>query len=202
MKCSYCGQETDENEQFCSNCGMKFSEAPPTPESDQIRCEKCGFLNPRGADVCGDCGQTLAESEPQPDTCPSCGFGHNPPDAQFCIKCGVRLSPPESIPEPAAVCKAAFVLSDTAEIELRDQEMIIGRKDFLQKVSPEEAKYISREHVKIICEDGTFFIIDEASSNGTTLNGIQIKGQGKKELHHDDEIILADTVTVHFKTYS
>ena len=194
MKCGYCGQESDENEQFCSNCGMKLGEAPPAPEPGQVRCERCGFLNSTGAAVCGGCNHPLSESS----GCPSCGFSQNPPGAQFCIQCGVRLVSQECAPEPV-MHKAALVLSDTVELELTENETIIGRKDFLQNVSPEEAKYISREHCKIMKEGDTFFILDEASSNGTTLNGIQIKGQGKKALADDDEIILADTITIHFK---
>jgi pSer/pThr/pTyr-binding forkhead associated (FHA) protein len=97
---------------------------------------------------------------------------------------------------------AKLVLSDTAEIDLGGEEITVGRKDFLQDIPPEEAKFISREHVRIFREDDAYFIVDEGSSNGTTLNGDEIRGRGKKELHHDDEIILADTVTVRFKIHS
>jgi hypothetical protein len=201
MKCKYCGHENDDKEQFCTNCGMKLGETPPAPQSDQIRCEKCGFLNPRGADICGGCGQSLVEPQSLPGRCPGCGFDENPPNARFCINCGIRLAAPQSPPEPT-VPGAALVLSDTAHIELGEEEMIVGRKDFLQHIPPEEATFISREHFIIFHEDDTYYITDEGSSNGTALNGDEIRGQGKKELHDNDEIVLADTVTLRFKIHS
>lgn len=204
MKCNYCGHENDETEKFCSNCGMKLGEAPPAPEPGQIRCETCGFLNPPGADICGGCGQSIRTPKAVPEaayasgTCPACGFDENPPDAQFCINCGVRLS---RAPQPS-VPGAKLVLSDMTEIPLDSREILLGRKDFLQATPPKEAKYISREHFKILHEDDAYFILDEGSSNGTTVNGEEIKGKEKKKLHDDDEIVLADTVTVRFREHT
>jgi uncharacterized protein with PIN domain len=73
MKCSYCGEENEEGEMFCSKCGMKLEPVsgppaagyertgPAEPESKGKRCEHCGFVNVAGASVCAACNQPLRE---------------------------------------------------------------------------------------------------------------------------------------------
>ena len=208
MKCSYCGKENLEGEKFCSNCGMKLEPvapsappvAPPTP-SAQVRCENCGMINPVGASVCAGCNRPLGEPA-QPGVCPHCGFDRNPPTAKFCMNCGTQIAVEEqpAPPPPApAVPGARLVLPSAREIALSEPEVTIGRGDFLQELSPEEAKYLSREHIRITYENGKYYILDEGSTNGTKLNGLEIKEQGKKELNDNDEIVLADTITVTFQ---
>lgn len=219
MKCSYCGKENVEGEKFCSNCGMKLElsapgapvgpvgpvapvgPVPSAPSAPQVRCENCGMMNPAGAAVCAGCNQPLGEPA-QPGVCPHCGFDKNPLTAKFCMNCGTQIAVEEQPPPapPAVVPGARLVLPSAREIALSEPEVIIGRGDFLQEISPEEAKYLSREHLKITYEDGKYYILDEGSTNGTKLNGLEIKEQGKKELNDNDEIVLADTVTVRFQT--
>ncbi|MBU7048562.1 MAG: zinc ribbon domain-containing protein [Theionarchaea archaeon] len=202
MKCSYCGEENAEGEQFCSNCGMKLSDvsepSPPSggvPAESKVRCSNCGFMNSQGVSVCQNCNQPLAAgSEPVPGMCPHCGFDKNPSTAKFCMNCGNQI-PVEVAPQQPA---AKLVLPSMREIILSEPETNIGRGDFLQEISPEETKYLSREHLTILYEDGKYYILDEKSTNGTKLNGLGITGQGKKELNDNDTIVLADTVTAVF----
>ncbi|MBU7018478.1 MAG: zinc ribbon domain-containing protein [Theionarchaea archaeon] len=202
MKCSYCGEENAESEQFCSNCGMKLSDilkpSPPSgeaPAEPKVRCSNCGFMNSQGVSVCQNCNQPLvAASVLVPGVCPHCGFEKNPSAAKFCMNCGNQIPV-----EPAPLkYEAKLVLPSMREIILSEPETIIGRGDFLQEISPEEAKYLSREHLSILYEDGKYYILDEKSTNGTKLNGLKITGQGKKELNDNDTIVLADTVTAVF----
>ncbi len=213
-RCENCGYVNPEGASVCKGCNQPLEELLPEP----LRvCPSCGFdKNPEPAKFCMSCGAQLPEPitpepavEPEPvplGVCPSCGFDKNPESAKFCMSCGAQLPAPapavepvEPEPEPGpAPALAKLVLPNSREIPISDPERIIGRGDFLQDLSPEEAKFISREHLTIICENEKYYITDEESTNGTTLNGTQIKGQGKQELTDNDEIALADTITVTF----
>jgi pSer/pThr/pTyr-binding forkhead associated (FHA) protein len=73
-----------------------------------------------------------------------------------------------------------------------------GRQDFTKYIPESDYKYISRRHFTILKENDKFFIQDEGSSNGTKLNGVEIKGAGRKELKDNDKIVVADTVELQF----
>lgn len=225
MKCAYCGNENAEGELYCTSCGMKLggpSGAPPPatpkpsasiPSPGMIRCADCGFLNPGEASVCQGCGQPLAPTPPPvtpaptpSGVCPNCGYDKNPSVAKFCMNCGATLMPagvpaPAPPPAPAAPPMAKLVLPGAGEIPIPASGKTIGRADFIKLVSPEEAKFVSREHLKIVSEYGKYYIIDEGSTNGTRLNGTEIKELGKKELASNDEIVLGDAITLRFQTH-
>lgn len=130
--------------------------------------------------------------------CPRCGCDENSEHAKFCMNCGTHL-PGELVPAPpTALAAAKLVLPSTKEIELSGPETIIGRGDFMRDLSPEKAKYISREHLTIIFEDGKYYALDKNSKNRTKVNGVDITGKGKKGLKINDEITLADTITITF----
>ncbi|KAI9024106.1 SMAD/FHA domain-containing protein [Hyaloraphidium curvatum] len=74
----------------------------------------------------------------------------------------------------------------------------IGRK-VSQKVSPEvtnglfESKVLSRNHAEMgRLEDGTFYVQDLGSSNGTFVNGVRLSDEGmtseKHPLNNEDKI--------------
>jgi len=193
--------------------------APPA-QPKGVRCENCGVLNPEGASVCKSCNKPLVQPTApppaapvaaSPSVCPSCGFDKNPSTAKFCMSCGKQLTPtpappaaapPAAAPPPAPPVSypvAKLVLPDMKEIPISGHEEKIGREDLLRVASPEDTKFVSREHLKITYENGRYYIVDEGSTNGTKLNGVEIKGQGKRELNTNDEIVLADTVTVRFQ---
>jgi hypothetical protein len=169
----------------------------PATGKPGVRCENCGMMNPEGASVCAGCNQPLKKV---PGVCPHCGFDKNPDNAKFCMSCGMQLSieDEETSPLQPEMPEVKLVLPNKREILLCEPETIIGRGDFLQEVSTKEAKYISREHLTIFFEDKKFYILDENSTNGTKLNGVEIKGSGKKELKNNDRIVLADTINVTF----
>ncbi len=67
-------------------------------------------------------------------------------------------------------------------------------------------KHVSRRHIEIIPRDGEWYIRDLGSTNGTTLNGVILKGWKKREgeekfpseyvkLEDGDEILLANSVS-------
>ncbi|MBU7009672.1 MAG: zinc ribbon domain-containing protein [Theionarchaea archaeon] len=198
MKCSYCGHESPEGVLFCSECGMKLVLLPPSDEQKGIRCPNCGAVTFEG-NVCKSCGASLSEASVAASTrtCPLCGFDENPLIAKFCMQCGAEISDTEEISLVRPPAK--LVLPSKREITLSGKETIVGRTDFLEDISPEESKFISREHLKVVFEDGKYFAMDEKSTNGTKLNGREIKRRGKRELSDNDKIVLADTVELKFR---
>lgn len=194
MKCSYCGHENPEGVFFCSECGMKLVLLPPSDEQN-IRCPNCGAVTFEG-NVCKNCGTLLSEvSVTSTKTCLHCGFDENPLIAKFCMQCGAEILETEEI---LVQLPAKLVLPTKREITLSEKETTIGRTDFLEDISSKELKFISREHLKVVFEDGKYFAVDEKSTNGTKLNGREIKRRGRKELSDNDKIVLADTVELKF----
>ncbi|MCL4869845.1 MAG: FHA domain-containing protein [Anaerolineae bacterium] len=73
-------------------------------------------------------------------------------------------------------------------------EFIIGRGSDCQIILPE--RQVSRHHVKIIHENGSYVLHDLGSKNGTHLNGTQITGTAF--LRDGDEIQIALAVKLAF----
>ena len=226
--CSECGMKLEGAPPAGPPQGVPEQPAAPAPGggSKGVRCKNCGVMNPEGASVCQSCNQPLRQPPAPPGptpsaACPSCGFDKNPPTAKFCMSCGSQITPtpppgpaptpppptpppagpppPGPAPTPPPHPVAKLVLANMKEIPLSGPDNKIGREDFLNAVSPDESKYVSREHIRITYENGRYYIADEGSTNGTKLNGAEIKGQGKRELNNNDEIILAGTITVRFQ---
>jgi len=112
---------------------------------------------------------------------------------------------PTSTYEPQAPAQAniaKLVLPDNSEITIRETEKTIGRLDFERVVSPEELKFISRQHIVIKTDGGRYYAEDLGSSNGTTVNGIVITSRSKWGLDDGDTINLADRIALQFKVNS
>ncbi len=80
------------------------------------------------------------------------------------------------------------------KIEIIADENKFGRSDFERDLSIVEICYISKNHFSIIKQDGTFYIQDDHSVNGTRLNGREIRSRGRIELKNEDEITLAGII--------
>ena len=92
-----------------------------------------------------------------------------------------------------------LLLPDNSFISLAPAGGWIGRHDFSGKISDSIIQQISREHLFIGMENGTFYIEDRGSTNGTSLNGQQIGGTGRHFLHDGDTLELGGVATVYFK---
>ena len=78
------------------------------------------------------------------------------------------------------------------EVVLTPGVYLLGRDVRLH--IPVTDKYVSRRHARIFYRDGSWFIEDLNSSNGTLVNGENIKGKGAVKLNDGDEIIVGSTV--------
>jgi len=93
-----------------------------------------------------------------------------------------------------------FILSNGEHIPISGNAGSLGRSDFRSLVNPDEADLISRQHIRLDCEDGECYIEDRNSTNGTKLNGSSIDGKGRYLLREGDRVELADILTLTFKT--
>jgi len=82
--------------------------------------------------------------------------------------------------------------------EVSDSSRTFGRPDFVRFLPEKEYKFVSREHFTISKDGDKFYIRDNGSANGTKLNGVDIKGSGKKELKDGSKILVADTEELQF----
>jgi predicted component of type VI protein secretion system len=85
---------------------------------------------------------------------------------------------------------------DTKRIwESPKTEVVFGRAEekwpIILDISPDQK--VSRLHGRIWEEEGLFWIEDLNSSRGTQLNGVEIKGLGKRQLQPDDSILVGQT---------
>jgi hypothetical protein len=88
---------------------------------------------------------------------------------------------------------------DGKQVPLPANTGVLGRKDFRPLLTPDEAALVSREHLYINCEGGNYYIEDKGSTNGTRLNGADIRGKGRHLLKDGDEIRLANVLTLIFR---
>ena len=116
-------------------------------------------------------------------------------------------------PEPSPVAESAVrgvleITTNGGEIIIDADEIRLGRNEIRdaakQPVPETQYEYISRvkpdkEQFRIIREGGEFFIEDRGSSNGTQLNGQQIRGKGRQPLRDGDKIAFASFEAV-FRT--
>jgi hypothetical protein len=94
---------------------------------------------------------------------------------------------------------AKLAMPDGNEILLAGNARSFGRHDFEKSMPPEHATYISRQHINLWYEDGNYYVEDRSSTNGTKINGIDIKGTGRHQLADGDAIELAGKLSIIFK---
>lgn len=148
--------------------------------------------------ICPYCGGDLVPDEEEvkdQQGTPKEGGGVEP---------AVSNEPVESvIPEKEAV--ATLVVTSMGgffEYILGEGVTNIGRDDpdqnWYSQIKLNEDKTVSRKHCYIVKEGEEYFIEDQGSKHGTRLNGIEIKGQGKKRLNNRDKISLGEASEITF----
>lgn len=105
-----------------------------------------------------------------------------------------------SLLSPAPNGRAKLMLPDNIEITLAAGAISIGRESLARAVPVENLVYISHQHFAVSFENGKYTITDLDSLNGTKLNGIGIKGEGKKVIKDGDRITIAEVSTIIFKS--
>lgn len=110
--------------------------------------------------------------------------------------------PEDVLPATTPVTETAsakLAMPDGSEALLAGNARTFGRNDFEKYVSPDTVPYISRQHINIWYENDQYYIEDRSSTNGTRLNGADIKGTGRHVLTDGDVIELAGKLSITFK---
>jgi len=94
---------------------------------------------------------------------------------------------------------AKLLMPEGNEMLLAGNPRTLGRHDFENFMLREDVPYISRQHINIWYEGGHYYIEDRSSTNGTRLNGKEIKGTGRHALADGDVIELAGKLSITFK---
>ncbi|MFA5078503.1 MAG: FHA domain-containing protein [Dehalococcoidia bacterium] len=94
---------------------------------------------------------------------------------------------------------AKLVMPDGGEMLLAGNVRALGRQDFEKLMPADRASFISRQHINVWYEEGKYYIEDPGSTNGTRLNGTEIREGGKQALVDGDVIELADKLSITFK---
>jgi hypothetical protein len=185
MICSKCGKDNPPDNRFCDNCGQELVAAGSTPVqpikgvgASGIQCPNCKSMNTPDSAFCEKCGASLSAA-PQPSPVPA-------------------PAPAPGLIPPAVKAGGVLVLPDSTELPVTAKK-VIGRVDLAKYASPAEVGWISRQHFTIFEENGVFYIQDDKSTNGTKLDGIEIKQQGKQQVKDGSEILVGDAVKLKFK---
>jgi len=220
-KCSACDGENREGARFCDTCGAKIEPEAETSELKLVAmpAEDEGSVAPTNEDAGAvdsmfgpDAGEPETAGEPEP---PAADLPE--PEGEGSSDLGdVEDEGPAEATEPeeelpAALPKAGYlVFPDNTEQPIPPSQWLIGRTDLAKFLpNPKQANEISRGHLTVFQEGDRFFVEDgttmvqrKPSTNKTWLvrgaSRILVTGTGRTELQNDDEIDVAELVTLQF----
>ncbi len=138
-----------------------------------VYCSECGFLNPETANYCSRCGALLEKGDAAAETTQSFSsdeVGEHEHDLL------------DGLEGPALVVRSGGGRAGEA-FHPTGERTRIGRSPdceiFLDDVT------VSRNHAVLVERDGSYFVEDEGSLNGTFVNRHRID---KAELENGDEV--------------
>jgi len=143
--------------------------------SVSVICPACQGLNGAGSFFCYTCGNYLAEEQ---ETATNSDL----------VEVKVETAPPAH--------SARMVLPGGDEIVLMGNPQFIQRSDFEGKLAQDALMSISRQHMLVTSENGTYYVQDHGrdgtgSTNHTRVNNIDIHHKGRHALSDGDRIELA-----------
>jgi hypothetical protein len=94
---------------------------------------------------------------------------------------------------------AFLVLPNGYTIPIAESNVEFGRDHFKPYLPPDTVKFISVRHFRIYYVGGQWYIEDLGSTNGTLLNGQEIRGRGPVPLKPGDVISPAGVIKLVFK---
>lgn len=171
----------------CPLCGEERPPASP-PRSAAASCAVCCFdfdLPPL------DLSPPAAAQPPATTTTPTPTPPTPLPPAPYTVPrwLVVAIDPTlDDEPDPALPCPAN---QPPTEHPLQGSELLIGRHD--PQRPPQVSVHdpgASRRHARLLIEGSELWIIDLGSTNGTRLNGVELKPDEKTPLRPDDAITL------------
>lgn len=180
--CPYCGAEIRPGDNFCLSCG-KLLAVPNAPSAAEA--EEATML-----------GSPLPVATPNAD---------QQQDSDY--EGATMMAPPHgrTVENPGH-----FVLSSYKDKEIENGTSYgldkvvttIGRAPENDIVLLDEDKVISRYHATLRYENGTYQLIDNGSSNGTSVNGQQIDKQSPRPLQDGDHVTVGEYELVYYAPIS
>jgi len=143
--------------------------------SVSVICPACQCLNGAGSFFCYTCGNYL-EGDQEP---------------------AVKNDGVEAIAETVTPVPAAkMLLPGGDEIVLTGNPQFIQRSNFESKLPQDALMSISRQHLLVTRENGTYYVQDHGrdgtgSTNHTRINNIDIHHKGRRSVSDGDRIELA-----------
>ncbi|MDD5398498.1 MAG: FHA domain-containing protein [Dehalococcoidia bacterium] len=138
--------------------------------------------------------------------CPACQ-GLNGVGSFFCYSCGEYLAGEQECTGNSAVMEEAaeaaaqgavarMIMPGGEEIILTDNPQFIQRSNFEGKLPQDALMSVSRQHLLVTRDNGTYFVQDHGrdgtgSTNHTRVNNIDIHHKGRQALRDGDSIELA-----------
>jgi hypothetical protein len=187
-----------------------------------VMCPSCRVVNDSRDALCRECGYDLAEAgaPPRPrvplekvqaapgpalDVCPACGADVPDPSNLVCVDCLEELSP-RAQPTSASHTRREAAASGGLRLLFPERSvgvppvgaLLLGRD---ADQSPLAALFaardnVSRRHASVgVGPDGTGWVRDEFSTNGTFVNGTRVPPGATVPLADGDEVRIASDVT-------
>ncbi|MHB8084654.1 MAG: FHA domain-containing protein [Dehalococcoidia bacterium] len=151
-----------------------------------IVCSRCGSGNSAGRFFCYTCGNYFLGAE----------NGNGADGSEKEEQPGIVLSTPQ----------AKVIMPGGVEIPLSGTPTFIERSNFDGTLPRDILMSISRQHLLITCDNGTYYIQDwgrdgKGSTNHTKLNNVDIYNKGRQALKDGDriELSLQPELTLTFK---
>jgi len=134
--------------------------------------------------------------------CPACGFEFEyNPQSPYCPVCGAVVPPPSPPPsQHHAQQPSRYVVyavrqdgsrERVAEVVEGGPEVVLGRYE-LYSYALRDPDTISRVHVRFVVKGGKLYVRDDGSTNGTYIDGQDIRGKGEVELPPGKEVLLVN----------
>lgn len=169
-KCPFCNAETRPGDNFCLNCGNRLPVAGSSPQQAQ-----------------GNMGDATLPAEDNwvPPTVPSESNGH---EATISADATPTVA---GIENPARLTLRTDSGEVLQEFVLEKPEFAIGRAPSSDILLSKD-KLTSRRHATIRYEDGSYFLSDERSANGTFVNGQQLEEKTPYKLQNGDRVAIGE----------
>lgn len=181
--CSSCEKEFAESPKFCDECGTRFEVAPePAPEAALTDAPFISTPNFQAASVTSIGIPAIVEHRPEAVSSEN----------------GIGSSADPQVHSKLLIERGNAVAT---EFPLTTEESNIGRWDADNGIFPDvdldaydpDSK-VSRKHARILHREGTYFIEDLGSTNGTFVNrGRRLLPGTPQVLTEGDEIIVGKT---------
>jgi hypothetical protein len=93
---------------------------------------------------------------------------------------------------------AQLALPNNNNIIVDGAEKVVGREDFLGVISSDKLYFIGKDHFKITRKEGSYYIQDLKTKNGTTVNGEELQNSETLKLNDGDEIVIAKSLNIKY----